>query len=346
MFAHRVAFTLIELLVVIAVIAVLAGLLVTGSAFLRRRAALVDVNQRIDAVSQGLSRLGAGDGGVTMALQRAIPAFGGTKRFTVSPATPTHECFPSAGTAANTPLVSAYPWGRARTYWIIESWYNDAKTVTHPVDGWGQIAWAATPTGALNGATRMFTADQREVWAKPEPRGLSELRPHLSLELLVAAGVLENANPATVMASPPKRKPWNDPWGNPLIVAYALFQPPKCDNNEGGKKPDYYLARAEETYGYSRSTFVAVGSVGPRPRETLPANFSAPELTAYLKSGWKQINEVCNDTDQVEPFVDRWRTSATENAFANPPWKGVVMKERINGPRGDFCLLSAPVEFK
>ena len=56
---------------------------------------------------------------------------------------------------------------------------------------------------------------------------------------------------------------WNDAWGNPLIISYALYQPPQYNGNDSRRFADYYLTVAKQQYQYNRSVFVSVGAPGP-----------------------------------------------------------------------------------
>jgi len=265
-----------------------------------------------------------------------------------------------AGTAATAatyasgdlPLVMAFPWGRQRLYVVSQRWYETAATVPHPIAGWLAIAWP--DLRSLYSGNSMSIANRR-LYESPEPHSLSNLRPYRSAQLLYAAGVLPDLTPATWSLSPAPRQPWNDAWGNPLVVAYALYQPPAFDiydhpappsgfaGRSDNLPPNAYFEQADKAYGFTRATYISVAAAGPRLSTPLVNDAKADAIAI-----WKQVNEVCNrDAASVELWrVDPHTATTPFNAMMTPPWSGVRRAKGKTTRAGERCFLLAPVELQ
>lgn len=373
---HRRGMTLIEILIVITVIAVLAGLLLTAVPRLAYNARALDTAGRMQGLLQAATLATSQEGGCASFLQRAIPSFGGTAVMRISASgqltgATWHRCWPEDGSNANDnhcdnasgkPLVLSYPWGKNRTYFLFETWYVTGKTLagSFPAAG-SSTAWPARPwptlpvpvVGANNWATA-FTPAKRSQWETPEPIGLSSLRVHYSFDLLKVFGLLEGAGAGNELTAYTtdrgKKRPWNDAWGNPLVVAYAVFQPPRCDDTvmvglgQPKKRDDYYLTQALESYRYNRSVYISLAAAGPKLRAPLTGNWSTDAAAI-----WRQANDVCNrddnGTELWQTYGDASNPNVPANAFTAPPWEDIRRGQHRRYP-GERPMLSAPKEFK
>jgi hypothetical protein len=127
---------------------------------------------------------------------------------------------------------------------------------------------------------------------------------------------------------------WNDAWGNPLLVSYALFQPERFSRVfDGQNRRDLLLHGAMTAYKYNRSIYLAAGAIGPTIRDrtkldALAASTAASGDAPVLRALWTQVRECCKAYD--------W----TERSFDQPPWKGV----RNLSTAGERCFLTSPLE--
>jgi hypothetical protein len=173
---------------------------------------------------------------------------------------------------------------------------------------------------------------------QPLPFDLGWLSPISTIDLLKLAGTLDPiTGERDYRTDRNPRRPWNDTWGHPLVISYAIFQPERfqrvCD---GQNRRDLLLKKAYDAYGYNRSVYLAAGAVGPDRAalgpviDTLATSGSAAEDRVALAAMWKQI---CANCDAV---------SWTEAGFSAPPWKGVKLGKK-NGMRS---FLSVPSEVR
>lgn len=359
----RSAFTLIELLIVITVIGLLMGMLLVVISGIRDRAKALQTRQRIEDCLQTFTRLGEGER-ITAAfvLQRDCQ-LGGTLLFkrdevekppTMMPLgglAGWHKTYPDAqavapgnaliaATGDGKPLIMAYPWGRGRKYQIREPWYCSPLSLPDP---------------RLAGKAQSLSAPQQTLWDQPERHGLEELWPERSEDLLVRSGVGKRRE---IRSNRSPNLAWNDAYGNPLVVSYALFQPPRCDRSEmdegtdqygsirGGRTfpADTYLRSADQAYGYTRSLFISVGSVGPTldpayvPGGALPGpSATDAEWSAAWRGCWQQVCAVTMPTP-----AEAW----TEASFVAPPWQGIRQVKVKVGGKVVRCQLSAPIELR
>jgi prepilin-type N-terminal cleavage/methylation domain-containing protein len=170
----------------------------------------------------------------------------------------------------------------------------------------------------------------------PQPFDLGLLSPIKTVALLQAAGILEgddssNQGPQAYRTLRDKSKPWNDHWGNPLVVSAALFQPERYrrDADEFNRR-DLFLKAAKDVYGYNRSLYIAVGATGPTAASGLNGSWSIADDEQELVNRWNQIRDVCK--------AKEW----TEEAWVAPVWKDV----RVTTRGAERCMLTAPLEIR
>jgi hypothetical protein len=172
---------------------------------------------------------------------------------------------------------------------------------------------------------------------------LDQLNHAKTLQLLVIAGILRPNDPMTPVNETlddykdrgPK-KPWNDGWGNPLVVAYGIFQPsdslalgvPGTVANAGKQ-----VQQALELFQYNRSIYLTIGAPGPFVQNSLDFSTLATADTA-ITNIWTQVTNVCS--------ANTW----TEASFDHPPWQGVKRGKKTIAGREYKSLLSSPLEFR
>jgi type II secretory pathway pseudopilin PulG len=166
----------------------------------------------------------------------------------------------------------------------------------------------------------------------PLPFDLGYLSPLQTILLLQATGTLSaatGANDYRTNRSP--SAPWNDAWGNPLIVVYAIFQPERYIRTfDGEDRRDLFLRSAKQNYQYNRAIYFAIGAAGKTLYSNVNLTWSVGNDAVNLQAYWLQIRDVCN------------AVSWTEASFDSPPWTGIKVGKK-NGARS---LLSAPAIVK
>lgn len=173
---------------------------------------------------------------------------------------------------------------------------------------------------------------------RPLPFDLGHCSPLRSIALLQAAGVLVPGvdGAAAYRSDRNPSRPWNDAWGHPLVVVYALFQPERFyrDGDKWNRR-DRFLRASRTVYQYDRELYLSVGAIGP-----------------VLESGWGGGGATWSESDDAGAQRRLWRqirssTKAwkwTEAAWTGtPPWTGVRVGD-LDAPAGRLRgLVSAPV---
>ncbi len=358
--ATRRSFTLTELLVVVAIVMVLAGLILAGANAVRRSLAVAETGRRINGIVTALQAYASGrpDAPGVETLLRSMrtliqagstgqPAtvFPGVVRFRKDTrvgvlAPDSGEAWPE--TAGGRPTwMFAHPWGLKPTDFLVDPEGNDPPLrMPNPTE---------------------------EAALQPDEHGLSGLTPDFSPELLVVAGELPyegDMDAARRLYRTDRRPsaPWNDAWGNPLVIAFAWYHP-RCNstivNRAKGysshamlstataaesNRGDLFAQKAIERYGWYRAAYVAVAAIGESP----PASIAFPELrnNAATWTGpagiqqriWQTVNDACNQ----ESGQEVWRSRSGTDLVAHPPWTGVRSIRRD----GSVRILSAPSEIR
>ncbi len=241
------------------------------------------------------------------------------------------------------PPVIPYPWGRpglcadlaltkpgSGTGATGRQWRDPVSIYTAAafvgVDNLYMIGSGTTsvPVAASQAITRSDGSSATVTGDQPFPFDLGQTSPLRTVELLRIAGVLETGS--DYAGDRGTNRPWNDLWGNPLIVTYALFHPAR-DNNLGLR--DRYVKAADKLYGYRKAVYLSVGASGPLLRTGISA---AADQPVSLRDRWYQIRDICRAAE--------W----TEQSFGAKPadWLG----HRKGRRNGETCLLLAPVELK
>lgn len=342
------AFTLIELLVVIAIIGVLAALLLPAISQILLAARGAKTSARLQNVLRQVSTLGGGGEG--------------------DEAVPISEIL-HVGIAGITPSGSIPG---------VRRWKLDQRVGERvPVDGtwiappWPPYVfahpWGKQPTDLPGDAPdRLPEPDEILV---DETRSLDDFTARFSAEILAVIGLLPPDDPGTsehegVRAYRSDRSPdqhWNDAWGNPLLVGFALYHPRQNSQITSGgavlgranyfrNRPDLFVRRAVDTYGYFRAVYLAPAAIGP----ILPATTSDSDLvdpngdwstqgSGILDQAWDAVMDNANRRPDGTPqWVSDGTTDPPRDPLLQPPWTGV----RKGNAAGMICWLHAPMEFK
>jgi hypothetical protein len=216
-----------------------------------------------------------------------------------------------------------------------------------------------------------FATTGRPMLGHPRDFALSQCNPRKSAAILVAAGVVRDVASYASDRSP--AADWNDAWGNPLIVSYALFQyGPDTAGSwpngpfasvEAGVNTTAFTAqwaRAEREYQQLRTLYITIGVLGPTISGTYanPATLQAALASATPATSdaaydtlWSQVNATANRANGAElwrvayPAADPVEGGLAEpagavNPFLAKPWSG----SRRAQSGGLDCMLVGPVE--
>ncbi|MDA3960312.1 MAG: type II secretion system protein [Planctomycetota bacterium] len=205
------------------------------------------------------------------------------------------------------------------TSWPQVDWRSDDGPVMLD-SAWGGVAF--TPNGDPEPGTRApFALDACSPLYTPALLQLAEILPEGTAGLDIYRG---DRRPD---------QPWNDPWGQPLVVSSAAFVAPRLanwhDRNQTRTAPrDLILRAMREQYGYSRAVYLAVAAPGPVLANPLPGAWSDASGDATVLRGlWTQIIDNCD--------AARWDEYARDEA----PWCGVTVG---SGPDRQRSFLGAP----
>lgn len=185
-----------------------------------------------------------------------------------------------------------------------------------------------------------------------QSRTLADLSPLYSMQLLQAAGVLPAGEDGmtTYRSDRDPSRGWNDAWGSPIILGIAHFMPARYDYDDvndllrhdpsgediprptstmfGGR--DYFLKKAETTYGYRRSFYVSTGSVGDAYLDIVSDSWEADQDSEMLRDLWKHLTDVTE--------AERW----DGHAMTRPLWGDYLTMEH----NSSTYFLSSPIEIK
>ena len=280
------AFTLIELLIVIAIMATLTGLLLAGIPLAQQAARRGKTDIKIQAVLQGLVTSSRSEGRSPATMLQINLGLAGVTRFRTKTSSEAWAELTTAGHNNGRNLDLAVP---AEGTWL------DPAPLHHFAAPWdqeaGPLATISEPSLDGGGWSTVTYAD---------------LSPALSAEFLVESGIVDAADRlAAVRTDRNPAKPWNDAWGNPLVVVYGFYQPVRAED----------LREANSLYQHSRAVYVGIGSVGPRISDaTVGTDLESGNPAAWaadMDALWQQIATVGRATD--------W----TAAAFAKPAWSGI-----------------------
>ena len=172
----------------------------------------------------------------------------------------------------------------------------------------------------------------------PLPFDLGYCSPLRTMELLQAINILppgadglqsyrEDRDPS---------KPWNDAWGNPIVLVYALYIPVRTAGSNYKPEParDYFLDHGLKAYGSSRALYQSASSLGPSHDLDLSSPWDEEVDHDMLRDMWNFIR----DKGQAHTW--------TESSFASSDW------DRVRMVRGDSAgddenwrvFMSRPIE--
>jgi prepilin-type N-terminal cleavage/methylation domain-containing protein len=310
----RRAFTFVELLMVMLIVAVFMALLLPLVNALRFHARAADTGQRLRGVELALRAAGANE----------------------SPALRLHQgvIAPALVAAGLSPGVTEFQASVGYAF----GWNGDSNGggLMVPVKGSWLVphayAWAYPwGQGRLD--------DQGGLTSTIEAHNYRALSPLATPAFLRFAGIMRNDD--DWLKDRNTSRPWNDAWGNPLVIAFALYQPMQnttvtstwltTSNSQVAKSgilPDLYLKQANKTYGYTRAVYIGLGSVGPVVRTQL-----ATDAVNLANDLWTQVTDVC--------AASQWDEQAWEHRPQD--WHADVRWGRKGRERS--CL-TAPIDLR
>lgn len=168
------------------------------------------------------------------------------------------------------------------------------------------------------------------------PFDLGHCSPLRTIALLQAAGILA---PGAVgedayRTDRKPRQPWNDAWGHPLVVVYAMYQPERYQRTfDNQNRRDLLMRGGHKSYQYNRSLYFAVGAPGAEVGNS-PQTWTAAEDLTVLRDNWLWIRYICD--------AHEW----DETAFTKPPWNGVRTGKKSLGNMSLKSMITAPIEVK
>lgn len=199
------------------------------------------------------------------------------------------------------------------------------------------LSWGGASYPSTDAATRQAIVN---VWGhRYLPFDLGSCSPLQTIPLLQAAGVLPagSAGEDLYRSDRSRERPWNDSWGNPLVVAYALFQPPRFCNSYYGPTAQGYLPlglgdglgvaqnfrdgllkKSMEYYQHNRCLYLTVGSLGPTGLSRELVNCKDASLTTSLTSG-------CFDQPGGKTQGVRWTDPNLDARILRIMWQQVAL---------------------
>jgi prepilin-type N-terminal cleavage/methylation domain-containing protein len=340
----RRAFTLIELLVVISIILILAGMILGAVALVRKQARAMVTIQRMEEITRSVHGNIGSDQQAADYLHRRLATM----------------------TSGGLMGVTRFKMDRRFLEFVrvSGSWIPRPYQPPYFPNPWGQ-----RPTDRQGTPTDLPDVDEHIPY---DTRSTADLRAHFSPEFMVLAGLIkDDASTAGIdeinkyYSDRNPDRPWNDAWGNPLVVGMGFYQPRLNDSlavlevikTGGGHtqkvervRDDLFVERAHKTYGYAKAFYLSVGALGPKPPSALSAlsdtsaDWTTPD-TGLLDTIYASVTSIAGDDGSGQQL---WRTvgdadpSLEYNAWSDPPWKG-VRKRKENG---QTMFLSAPVEIR
>ena len=217
----------------------------------------------------------------------------------------------------------------------------NAMTVNGSPNNGNWFQWAPTDSSQSSPASGLVNASRSDgtlITTTPNlplPFDLGYLSPMQTVSLLQVIGVLEPGAQglSDYQSNRSTKAPWNDAWGNPLVVVYALFIPERYHRNyDVENQRDLLLRSALKAYSYNRAVYLAVAAAGPTLDPTISLSMLANNTTVqgtavFLQQYWQSIAKVT--------AAQTW----TESSFNNPPWQGV----KIATVKNQTCFLSSPI---
>jgi prepilin-type N-terminal cleavage/methylation domain-containing protein len=320
-------FTLIELLIVLTIILVLAGMLIGGAGYLRWQAKAMDTVKRMDAVQASLTALGGSGFSAGQVLHRDViaPHLAGQSRntgvFDIRVDSFGKRWYPKYN-ASGQPIAGQ------------QVAAGDRWNANFPTTGLAQASGGSNPYVMIN-PWGLPGLDDTGAALAVVPMTLEDFQPSATTKLLLRASMIEAESDWGVPVSASgATKAWNDAWGHPLVVGYAIWRSRAVSlrrimsNTQDSRNDLLDLALAK--YGAVGEVYLAVGAVGPELRPGLTGNTSGVLITDQSQlpiNLWAQVTDVCD--------AKAW----TQEHRVSPKWQGVKTARK----GAERCFLSAPL---
>lgn len=304
-------FTIIELLIVVVILSLLATLLIPLSSYLRHKASILATQKKMDAIAVLIGGEGGRTGGAAFTWDRllGISAIDVAAQAEILAGLSDDPDYPAEVVDPVLDLYKGPPANERANSLIGSPWGKVALDAAIPVDY----------DPAVHGPESQF-------YQKLELR--STMNPVLSFFFLWQADVLPKDPKEAFRAYTTDRSgeaPWNDAWGNPIVVAYCYFEP----RGDAQTSQDALWEEARRRYGTMRILYLTLASAGPSLRSTAHADV-APY--GVVRDVWNHALWVMS-RDGQDVIWD-------QDSFDDPPWNN-IRRERY---QGEEALLAAPYQ--